>query len=377
MIPFNVPTAVGTEVSYIAEVIKNRRICGDGEYTRKCQNWFEKYIPAKKTLLTTSCTHALEMAAFLLDIKEGDEVVLPSFTFVSTANAFVLRGAKIVFIDINPETMNMDVSKLEAAVNEKTKAVVVMHYAGVSCDMDAVFAITKPKKITVVEDAAQGFMSRYKGSMSGSLGTFGCYSFHETKNITCGEGGLLIINDERYIEAAEIIREKGTNRSRFLRGMVDKYTWVNRGSSYLPSELNAAYLFAQLESAETIQADRVKSWNFYMDGLSGLARDGIIELPFLPRDTEHNAHLFYIKTKDLEERSTLIEYLKKREIGSAFHYIPLHSSPAGKCYGIFSGRDEWTTRESNRLLRLPLWYGINSEEINRVVEAIKTFYKHD
>jgi dTDP-4-amino-4,6-dideoxygalactose transaminase len=314
------------------------------------------------------------MTAFLLDIKEGDEVILPSFTFVSTANAFVLRGAKIVFIDIDPKTMNMDVSKLEAAVNEKTRAVVTVHYAGVSCDMDAIFAVTKPRKIAVVEDAAQSFMSRYKGNMSGSIGTFGCYSFHETKNITCGEGGLLVINDERYIEAAEIIREKGTNRSRFLRGMVDKYTWVNMGSSYLPSELNAAYLLAQLESVEIIQADRIKSWNHYMEGLSILEKDGIIKLPFLPRDTEHNAHLFYIKTKNLEERSALMEYLKKRGIGSAFHYIPLHSSPAGKCYGVFSGKDEWTTRESDRLLRLPLWYGISSEKINKVIEAVKAFY---
>jgi dTDP-4-amino-4,6-dideoxygalactose transaminase len=377
MIPFNVPPVIGTEISYIADAINKHKICGDGEYTRKCQNWFEKYIPAKKTLLTTSCTHALEMAAFLLDIKEGDEVVLPSFTFVSTANAFVLRGAKIIFIDIDPKTMNMDVSKLEAAINEKTKAVIAMHYAGIPCNMDAVFTLTNPKRIAVVEDAAQSFMSRYKGSMSGSLGTFGCYSFHETKNITCGEGGLLIINDERYIEAAEIIREKGTNRSRFLQGMVDKYTWVDRGSSYLPSELNAAYLFAQLESTEIIQADRIKSWNRYMEGLSGLERDGIIELPFLPQNTEHNAHLFYMKTKDIEERAALMKYLKERKIGSAFHYIPLHNSPAGKCHGVFSGEDEWTTKESNRLLRLPLWYGISSEEINKVIEAVKTFYKHD
>jgi dTDP-4-amino-4,6-dideoxygalactose transaminase len=315
------------------------------------------------------------MTAFLLDIKDGDEVIMPSFTFTSSANAFVCRGASIVFVDIEPKTMNLDVTKIESAITKYTRAIVPVHYAGVSCDMDAISAIVAKKKIAIVEDAAQGFMSKYKGNMLGSLGLLGCYSFHETKNISCGEGGLLLINDESYIERAEIIREKGTNRGRFIRGMVDKYTWVDKGSSYLPSDLNAAFLFAQLENAQIIQNDRMNTWNHYKAGLEHLEKQEILELPYIPEHIEHNAHMFYIKASDINERSALIDYLKNYGIGSAFHYIPLHSSEAGRRFGRFSGRDESTTKESERLLRLPLWYGISLKDIEQIIEIIIKFYK--
>ncbi|MDR2210649.1 MAG: dTDP-4-amino-4,6-dideoxygalactose transaminase [Spirochaetaceae bacterium] len=375
MIPFNVPPVTGKELAYIEDVIHKGKLCGDGEYTKKCHAWFEKNIPAKKVLLTTSCTHALEMTAFLLDIKAGDEVIMPSYTFVSTANAFAIRGAKIIFVDIDPTTMNIDHSKIERAITKKTKAIIPVHYAGVSCDMDAINTLADKRDIAVIEDAAQSFMSGYKGKNSGSLGKFGCYSFHETKNISCGEGGLLIINDEKYIEQAEIIREKGTNRSRFLRGVVDKYTWVNKGSSYLPSELNAAYLFAQLENSEIIQKKRIYAWNLYMEGLKDLENSGYIMLPHIPENVTHNAHMFYVKTKDIEERCALMNYLKIKGIGSAFHYIPLHNSSQGKKCGSFLGTDKWTTRESERLLRLPLWYGITPDAILEVVDSVISFYK--
>jgi dTDP-4-amino-4,6-dideoxygalactose transaminase len=376
MIPFNVPPVTGDELGYIQKAIANKKICGDGEYTKKCHAWFEKTLPAKKVLLTTSCTHALEMAAFLLDIKEGDEVIVPSFTFVSTASAFAVRGARIVFVDIDPRTMNMDVDAVRAAITPKTKAIVVVHYAGVGCDMDSIMALAREKSVEVVEDAAQAFMSCYKGRMLGTIGALGCYSFHETKNISCGEGGLLIINDDRYAERADIIREKGTNRASFFRGMVDKYTWVDLGSSYLPSELNAAYLFAQLQKAEVIQSHRMKTWAHYMEGLRGLADSRRIDLPYIPAGCVHNAHMFYIKTKDLKERGDFIEYLKGQGIGAAFHYIPLHSSPYGIKCGSFSGKDEWTTRESDRLVRLPLWYGIAERETQSVIEAVTKFYSN-
>jgi dTDP-4-amino-4,6-dideoxygalactose transaminase len=375
MIPFNLPPKTDKELAYISDAIQKGKLCGDGEYTKKCQNWFESHIPAKKVFLTTSCTHALEMAAILLEIKLGDEVIMPSFTFVSTANAFVNQGAKIIFVDIEPKTMNLDVSKIEAAVSKHTRAIVPVHYAGVTCDMDAINVIAKRNNLAVIEDAAQSFMSKYKGRTSGSLGVFGCYSFHETKNISCGEGGLFIVNDNSFIERAEIIREKGTNRSKFFRGMVDKYTWVDKGSSYLPSELNAAFLFAQLEDTQAIQSDRINTWNHYKAGLEYLEKQGILELPYIPEHTEHNAHMFYIKTSDINERSALIDYLKNHGIGSAFHYIPLHSSEAGLRFGRFSGKDEWTTKESERLLRLPLWYRIPSNDVTQVIETIIKFYK--
>jgi dTDP-4-amino-4,6-dideoxygalactose transaminase len=375
MIPFNKPPVTNNELKYIEDAIKKGKLCGDGEYTKKCQNWFELNVPARKTFLTTSCTHAIEMAAILLEIKEGDEVIIPSFTFVSTANAFVRQGASIVFVDIEPKTMNLDASKIESAITKHTKAIVPVHYAGVSCDMDIINAIAAEKNIATVEDAAQGFMSKYKNKTVGSLGLFGCYSFHETKNISCGEGGLFLINDESYIERAEIIREKGTNRGRFIRGMIDKYTWVDKGSSYLPSELNAAFLFAQLENVKTIQSDRMNTWNHYKTGLKSLEKQGILELPYIPEYTDHNAHMFYIKTSDIRERNALIDYLKNHGIRSAFHYIPLHSSNAGLHFGRFSGKDEWTTKESERLLRLPLWYRIPSNDVDLVIETITNFYK--
>lgn len=326
MIVFNQAPFTGKEFGYIQKAIDNKKICGDGEFTRKCSEWLEEKTGASKVLLTTSCTHALEMAAMLCDIKEGDEVIMPSYTFVSTANAFVLRGAKIVFVDIRPDTMNIDETKIEAAITDKTKVIVPVHYAGVACEMDTIMDIAKRHNLMVVEDAAQGLMSTYKGRALGTIGDFGCISFHETKNYSMGEGGALYINDPKYIEDAEIIREKGTNRSKFFRGQIDKYTWVNVGSSYLPSDMNAAYLWAQLEIADEINDHRMELWNTYHEGLKPLEDNGLIELPKVPEGCVHNAHMFYIKTKDLEERTQLINYLKDNQITSVFHYIPLHSS---------------------------------------------------
>lgn len=375
MIPFNVPPYVGKELEYVKEAIeKNHKICGDGPFTKKCNEWMENKFNVKKVLLTTSCTHATEMSAILSDIKEGDEVIAPSFTFVSTVNPFVLRGAKIVFIDINPKTMNMDENLIEVAITEKTKAILPVHYAGVACNMDRIMEIAKKHNLIVIEDAAQGVLSEYKGKPLGTIGDYGCFSFHETKNYSMGEGGALLINNKENIEKAEIIREKGTNRSRFFRGQVDKYTWVDKGSSYLPSELNAAYLYAQLESADLIYNDRMNSWNRYRELLQELADKNIIELQYIPENCKHNAHMFYIKCKDLEERSSLIDYLKKDEIWAVFHYIPLHSSEAGLKFGRFCGEDKYTTKESERLLRLPLYYGLKEEEIELVVSKIKEFY---
>lgn len=374
LIPFNLPPVVGTEQKYILQAIANHKICGDGEFTAKCNQWFEKKTKTSKCLLTTSCTHALEMAALLCDIKPGDEVIMPSFTFVSTANAFVLRGAKIVFVDIRPDTMNIDENLIEAAITKKTKVIAPVHYAGVACEMDKINQIAQKHHLLVVEDAAQGVMSTYKDKYLGTLGDFGCYSFHETKNYSCGEGGALLIKNIDNIEKAEIIREKGTNRSRFYRGQIDKYTWVNVGSSYLPSELNAAYLYAQLEEAEKINQDRLSSWNFYFQELQSLSESGKISLPFIPKECHHNAHMFYIKCKDLAERTSLIEFLKKQDIMSVFHYVPLHSSPAGKKMGRFYGQDRFTTKESERLLRLPMYYGLEKEQIKYIVTIIKRFY---
>lgn len=374
MIVFNQPTVLGTEEKYIQQVCESRKLSGDGSFTAKCHRWFEDKLPCKKALLTTSCTSALDMAAILADIKPGDEVILPSYTFVSTANAFVLRGAKLIFVDIRPDTMNIDEHQIEGAVTDKTKVIVPVHYAGMACEMNKIMDIAERHQLLVVEDAAQGVTSKYKGRQLGTIGHLGCYSFHETKNYTCGEGGALIINDEKFIERAEIIREKGTNRSKFFRGQVDKYTWVDIGSSYLPSELNAAYLLAQLENASMILNDRMDSWNYYYEKLVFLANKGIIELPTVPRECCHNAHMFYIKAKNLNERTDLISYLKKNNISSVFHYIPLHSSLAGQKYGRFFGEDRYTTVESERLLRLPLYYGLDKDSMDKVVKCIETFY---
>lgn len=375
MISFNVPPYCGKEDEYVIEAIRNHKICGDGEFTKKCSKWLEENTGTKKALLTTSCTHATEMAALLCDIKPGDEIIMPSYTFVSTADAFVLRGAKVVFVDIRPDTMNIDEKKIEAAITKKTKAIVPVHYAGVACEMDTIMNIARRYNLFVIEDAAQGVMSKYKGKALGTIGDYGCYSFHETKNYSMGEGGALLIKNADMIENAEILREKGTNRSKFFRGQIDKYTWVNYGSSYLPSELNAAYLWAELEMADIINEDRLRSWNHYYEGLQYLAENGKIDLPCIPKECEHNAHMFYIKAKDLDERTKLISYMKEHGIGCVFHYIPLHSAPAGRRFGRFCGEDIYTTKESERLMRLPMYYGLKLEDIDRVIETIEKFYK--
>jgi dTDP-4-amino-4,6-dideoxygalactose transaminase len=375
MIQFNIPPFVGKEQEYIKQAIEsNQKLCGDGQFTKKCNLWFEEKFNTTKSLLTTSCTHAIEMAAILIDIKPGDEVIAPSFTFVSTVNAFVLRGAKMVFVDIRPDTLNIDENLIESAITEKTRAIVPVHYAGVSCEMDKIMDIAKKYNIYVIEDAAQGVMSTYKGQALGTIGDFGCYSFHETKNYTMGEGGAILIQNNGFIERSEIIREKGTNRSKFFRGQVDKYSWVDIGSSYLPSELNAAYLYAQLEEADKINRNRLNTWNMYYDKLSKLKENGMIELPYIPDYCEHNAHMFYIKCKDLAERTELISYLKKNDIIAVFHYIPLHSSEAGIKYGRFYGEDNYTTKESERLVRLPLYYGLENIKVQYVVDKIYEFY---
>lgn len=375
MINFNVPPYLGIEDKYIIEAISiNRKISGDGIFTKKCSEWLVENTKSAKVLLTTSCSHALDMAAILCDIKGGDEVIMPSYTFVSTANAFVLRGAKIVFVDIRKDTMNIDENLIEQAITKKTKAIVPVHYAGVACEMDKILEIADRYKLFVIEDAAQGVMSSYKGRALGSIGDFGCFSFHETKNYSMGEGGALLINNPKYIERAEIIREKGTNRSKFFRGQVDKYSWVDMGSSYLPSEINAAYLYGQLENADYINNNRLSSWNIYFDELKNLSDMGSIELPLIPESCVHNAHMFYIKVKDLEERTKIIDYLKTNNILSVFHYIPLHDSIAGLKFSRFSGVDKNTTVESERLLRLPLYFGLKNEEVKYITEKLKEFY---
>ena len=374
LISFNIPPYVGTEERYIAEAIASRKICGDGSFTKRCNEKLEELTGTKKALLTTSCTHATEMTALLTDIGPGDEVIMPSFTFVSTADAFVLRGATAVFVDIRPDTMNMDEKLIEAAITPRTKAIVPVHYAGVACEMDTIMDIARRHHLYVIEDAAQGVSSFYKGKALGTIGDYGCFSFHETKNYSMGEGGALLIQDENNIERAEIIREKGTNRSKFFRGQIDKYTWVAAGSSYLPSELNAAYLYAQLEQIDKIFDSRMHAWNRYYEGLKPLAEAGCIELPVVPEGCEHNAHMFYIKAKDLEERTALIAFLKTRGVNAVFHYIPLHSAPAGLKLGRFHGEDRYTTRESERLTRLPLYYGLTDEDVDTVIAAVKAFY---
>ena len=374
MIYFNNPPFVGNELEYVRQAIDNQKICGDGPFTKKCSQWIESKTGTSKALLTTSCTHATEMAALLLDIKPGDEVIMPSYTFVSTADAFVLRGAKAVFVDIRPDTMNIDENLIENAITERTKAIVPVHYAGVSCEMDKIMEIALKYNLKIVEDAAQGILSTYKGKMLGTIGDFGCYSFHETKNYSMGEGGALLIRDPDYIEKAEIVREKGTNRSKFFRGQIDKYTWVDAGSSYLPSDLNAAYLWAQLEQADKIFDNRMKTWKLYYELLLDLQEQGVISLPVVPENCTHNAHMFYIKTKDLDERTRLIDFLKEQGILAVFHYIPLHTAPAGRKFGAFCGEDRYTTKESERLVRLPMYYGLEEEKVVYIVNKIKDFY---
>ena len=374
MINFNVPPFTGKEMDYIKVAIDKEKICGDGQFTKMCNAWIEERTGTSKALLTTSCTHALEMSALLADIKPGDEVIMPSFTFVSTADAFVLRGATVVFVDIRPDTMNIDETKIEAAITDKTKAIVPVHYAGVACEMDTIMDIAKRHNLIVVEDAAQGVMSSYKGKALGAIGDYGCFSFHETKNYSMGEGGAILIQDEDKIEAAEIIREKGTDRSKYFRGQIDKYTWQNFGSSYLPSDMNAAYLWAQLEMADEINNARLAVWNRYYEGLKELAEAGKIELPVVPEGCVHNAHMFYIKAKDLEERTALIDHLKANGILAVFHYIPLHSAPAGQKFGRFHGEDVYTTKESERLCRLPMYYRLQEEQVDYIISKVKEFY---
>ncbi len=374
MIRFNVPPYVGKETEYMKAAIDSHKICGDGEFTKRCNAWIEEHTGTAKALLTTSGTQALEMAALLSDIQPGDEVILPSYTFVSTANAFVLRRAKLVFVDIRPDTMNIDEKLIEDAITDKTRAIVPVHYAGVGCEMDTIMDIAKRHNLVVVEDAAQGVNAFYKGRALGSIGDYGCFSFHETKNYSMGEGGAILINRPEQIEDAEIIREKGTDRSRFFRGQVDKYTWVNIGSSFLPSDINAAYLMAQLEMADEISENRLQSWTRYNEGLQDLAQEGVIELPYIPEECAHNAHMFYIKTKDMEERKALISYLKERDIAAVFHYVPLHSAPAGLRFGRFHGEDRYTTKESERLLRLPMYYNLSESDQQKVIDAVHGFY---
>ena len=376
MISFNVPPYVGNELTYIKEAVDSYKICGDGQFTKKCNAWLEEKFNAQKALLTTSGSTALDMALLLCDLKPGDEVILPSYTFSSTANAPVLAGAKLVFVDIRPDTMNIDEKKIEAAITKKTKAIIAVHYAGVSCEMDTILDIARRHNLMVIEDAAQGVMSTYKGKALGTMGDFGCYSFHETKNYSMGEGGALVINNPAYNEKAEILREKGTNRAKFFRGQVDKYTWVDFGDSYLPSELNAAYLWAQLEVADEINDNRLATWNAYYDAFKPLEEKGYIELPTIPVGCVHNAHMFYIKLKDLEARTDFIEALKKDGVNCVFHYIPLHSAPAGHKFGRFDGEDEYTTKESERLVRLPLYYNLTLEDREHVIDSVKKYFEN-
>ena len=375
MIFCNVPPYSGKELEYIKQAIESKKICGDGEFTKKCNAWMEKRFSAQKVLLTTSGTTALDMAMLLCEFKEGDEVILPSYTFSSTATAAVLGGAKLVFVDVRPDTMNIDENKIEAAITERTKAIIVMHYAGVACEMDTIMNIARKYSLKVIEDAAQGVMSTYKGKALGTIGDFGCYSFHETKNYSMGEGGALVINNPEYNERAEILREKGTNRAKFFRGQVDKYTWVDFGDSYLPSELNAAYLWAQLEKADEINNNRLENWEEYYKAFYPLQQANKIQLPVIPEGCTHNAHMFYFKCRSLEERTELIDFLKQNGVMAVFHYVPLHSAPAGIKFGRFCGKDEFTTIESERLVRLPLYYNLSKNDREKVIELVKKFYE--
>ena len=374
-ISFNKPPYIGKESEYVLDAVNKGHISGDGEYTKKCAKKLEELSGTKRALLTTSCTHATEMAALLSDIKPGDEVIMPSYTFVSTADAFVLRGATPVFVDIRPDTMNIDETLIEDAITSKTKAIVPVHYAGVGCEMDTIMDIARRHNLTVIEDAAQAIASTYKGKALGTFGDFGCYSFHETKNISMGEGGALLIQNEDLVEPAEIIREKGTNRAKFFRGQIDKYTWVNYGSSYLPSDMNAAYLWAQLENIDIIQKKRLSVWNRYREGLSELEKKEYIEFGVIPDECTNNAHMFYIKVRDLENRTDLLNFLKENGIQAVFHYVPLHSAPAGRKFGRFNGEDRYTTKESERLIRLPLFYSISDEEVEYTIEMLLKYFR--
>lgn len=376
MINFNEPVYLEKSMEYIKKAILiNKRLNGDGEFCGLCADWLEKKFHAHKIMLTTSCTHGLEMASLLCDIQPGDEVIMPSYTFVSTADAFVLRGARVKFVDIDPKTMNINANLIEYAITERTKVIVPVHYAGVGCDMDTIIDIAKRHNLLVVEDAAQAMMATYKGQYLGTIGDFGSYSFHETKNYTMGEGGTININNPAYIERGEIIREKGTNRSKFFRGEIDKYSWVDVGSSYLPSELNAAYLYAQLEVAEQINKKRLDLWDNYYNGLHDLQEQEYLELPYIPSECQHNAHMFYIKLKNLDQRTQMLDYLRKKGIYAVFHYVPLHSSKAGKEFGEFVGDDIYTTKESDRLLRLPMFYGLSMELSDYVIDCIHGFFR--
>lgn len=376
MISFNIPPFVGTEFEYMKEAVNNMKICGDGPFTKKCDEWLQTRFGTQRAMLTTSGSTALDMAAFLCGLQPGDEVILPSYTFSSTANSFVLAGAKLVFVDIRPDTMNIDEKIIEAAITEKTRVIVPVHYAGVACEMDTIMDIARRHHLFVVEDAAQGVMSTYRGKALGTIGDFGCYSFHETKNYSMGEGGAILINNPDYIERAEILREKGTNRSRFYRGQVDKYTWVDFGDSYLQSDLNAAYLWAQFEKADEINTNRLRTWNLYHDAFKELADKGIIEIPKIPDGCVHNAHMYYLKCNNLEERTALINFLKENGIMAVFHYVPLHSAPAGKKFGRFFGEDIYTTAESEKLVRLPMYYNIKMQDVEKVIEkTLEFFYK--
>ena len=366
MIDFNIAPYSGNEIEYMMQAVTNKKICGDGPFTKKCHHWFEERFGAQKVLLTTSGTTALEMATILCGLKEGDEVILPSYTFSSTATSIVLTGAKLVFVDIRPDTMNIDETKIEAAITDKTRAIMVVHYAGVACEMDTIMDIARRHNLKVIEDAAQGVMSTYKGRYLGTIGDFGCYSFHETKNYSMGEGGALVINHPEYNERAEILREKGTNRAKFFRGQVDKYTWVDYGSSYLPSDLNAAYLYAQLEKADEINEKRLKIWNCYNEAFKNLQEAGKLELPTIPEECVHNAHMYYIKLKDLKQRTEFLSYMRENGVCCVFHYIPLHSSSAGMRFGTFHGEDKYTTLESERLARLPMYYGMSEIDLKYV-----------
>ena len=374
VIHFNIPPFIGNELEYIREAVESKKISGDGQFTKKCNAWLEHRFQAEKVLLTTSGSTALDMAAILCGIQPGDEVILPSYTFSSTANAFVLAGAKLVFVDIRPDTMNIDETKIEEAITERTRVIAPVHYAGVSCEMDTIMDIAKRHHLKVVEDAAQGVMSTYKGKALGTIGDMGCYSFHETKNYSMGEGGAILVNDPAYVEKAEILREKGTNRARYFRGQVDKYTWVDFGDSYLPSEINAAYLWAQLEKADEINQNRLDTWNIYHDAFISLEEEGKVRLPVIPEGCTHNAHMFYLKCRNLEERTALISYLKEQGVQAVFHYVPLHSAPAGLKFGRFNGEDVYTTSESDKLVRLPLYYGLAEEDRQTVIEAVNRFY---
>lgn len=374
MISFNVPPFVGDELNYVEQAINAHKISGDGTFTKKCNAWFEEKFSAQKVLLTTSGTSALDMAMLLCKFKPGDEVILPSYTFSSTATSVIVGGGVPVFIDVRPDTMNIDENKIEAAITERTRAIAVVHYAGVACEMDTIADIAKRHNLKIIEDAAQGVMSTYKGRALGTIGDFGCYSFHETKNYSMGEGGALVVKDPDFNERAEILREKGTNRSKFFRGQIDKYTWVDVGDSYLPSELNAAYLYAQLQRADEINQNRLATWQFYHDELKPLADAGKIELPSVPPECQHNGHMFWLKLKDLDERTKFIVHMRSNGIGCVFHYVPLHSAPAGKKYCRFHGEDRYTTRESERLVRLPLYYGITAQDAAHVIDAVKKFF---